>query len=262
MGHSCRTRLQNERFVQDFLQKSRVKSTKRRSHTRILPKFTRQVSKLACFARDFLKSSRLRSAKRAYRTRLPPKVMRQVSKTSVSHETSSKIRSSSLQNERFARDFLKKFPFEVCKTSISYKTSSKSHASSLQNERFVQDFLQKSRGKSPKALRTKIPKVTRQEHFVQNFLQKSSGKLHRSAHIMKECQAVSRFEPLQTTPAHTPIPMSQRHSPPPQLATSRFPAPGTCHENLHVHTSSTHKVLRLPRNVTSATPRNLTIPGA
>ena len=47
--------LQNERFVQDFLQKSHVKSPKR-----------------------------------AFRTRLPPKVTRHGSKTSASYETSSK----------------------------------------------------------------------------------------------------------------------------------------------------------------------------
>ena len=65
-----------------------------------------------------------------------------------------------------------------CKTSVSYETSSKSHASSLKNERFARDFLQKS-----------------------------SGNTHRSTHITQPCQAISRFQPLQTTPAHTPIPM-------------------------------------------------------
>ena len=44
------------------------------------------------------------------------------------------------------------------------------------------------------------------------------------------------------------------------LTTSRFPAPAT---NLsRVHTFNAHKVLRLPRNVTPVTPRNLTIPCA
>ena len=42
------------------------------------------------FVRDFLQKSRVKSQKRAFRTRLPPKVTRQVSKTSVSYETSSK----------------------------------------------------------------------------------------------------------------------------------------------------------------------------
>ena len=35
-----------------------------------------------------------------------------------------------------------------------------------------------------------------------------------------------------------------------------------CHESFRVHTSNAHKVLHLPRNVTSVTPRNLTIPCA
>ena len=51
------SRLQDERFVQDFLQKSRVKSPKRAF-------------------RDFLQKSHVKSPKRAFRTRLPPKVKR------------------------------------------------------------------------------------------------------------------------------------------------------------------------------------------
>ena len=106
MGHSCRahssyetsskshaSRLQDERFVRDFLQKSRVKSQKR-----------------------------------AFRTRLPPKVTRQVSKTSASYETSSKSHMSRPQNERFVRDFLKNSHVKVCKTNVSHETSSKSPA--------------------------------------------------------------------------------------------------------------------------------------
>ena len=128
------------------------------------------------------------------RTRLPPKVTLRGCKTSVSYETSSKSHASSLKNERFVRDFLQKshvkspkrafrtrLPPKVtlrgCKTSVSYETSSKSHASSLKNERFARDFLQKS-----------------------------SGNTHRSTHITQPCQAISRFQPLQATPAHTPIP--------------------------------------------------------
>ena len=107
VGHSCGTlylgqsyrthasRLQDERFVRDFLQKSHVKSPKR-----------------------------------AFRTRRPPKVTRQVSKTSVSYETSSKSHASNLQNERFVRDFLKNSHVKVCKTSVSHETSSKSQAES------------------------------------------------------------------------------------------------------------------------------------
>ena len=103
MGHSCRAhssyetsskshaaRLQDERFVRDFLQKSRVKSQKR-----------------------------------AFRTRLPPKVTCQVC---VSYETSSKSHMSSPQNERFVRDFLKNSHVKVCKTNVPRETSSKSPA--------------------------------------------------------------------------------------------------------------------------------------
>ena len=147
----------------------------------------------------------------------------------VSYETSSKRHAARLQDERFVRDFLQKSRVESpkrafrtrlppnvtlrgCKTSVSYETSSKSHASSLKNERFVRDFLQKY-VKSPKrAFRTRLPpKVTCQslqnERFARDFLQKSSRNIHRSTHITQPCQAVSRFQPLQTTSAHTPIPM-------------------------------------------------------
>ena len=80
------------------------------------------------FVRDFLQKARVKSPKRAFRTRLPPKVTRPVSKTSVSYETSSKSHMSSLQNERFVRDFLKNSHVKVCKRSVSYKTSSKCQA--------------------------------------------------------------------------------------------------------------------------------------
>ena len=226
------------------------------------------------FVRDFLQKSHVKSPKRAFRTRLPPKVTRQVSKTSVSYETSSKSHASSLQNERFVRDFLQKSHVkspkrafrtrlppkvtrQVSKTSVSYETSSKSHTSWLQNERFVRDFLKNS---------------LQNERFIQDFLPKSRSPISSFA-----------IPAPPTTPAHTPIPMSQRHSPLPQLTTSRFPAPATnlsastrltrtrycaCHETSppsHIATSrfpvpatknrtstpqNPHKVLCLPRKVT------------
>ena len=115
---------------------------------------------------------------RAFRTRLPPQVTRQVSKTSVSYETSSKSHTSSLQSERFVRDFLKKPHVESPKRAFRTRLPQKLTCQSLQNERFIRDFLQKS-----------------------------SGNTHRSTHVTQSCQAVSRFQPLQTTPAHKPIPM-------------------------------------------------------
>ena len=153
--------LEDERFVRDVLQKSRVKSPKRAFRTSLPQKVTRQVSKTSVsyetsskshasslqneqiqnerFARDFLKKSRVKSPKRALRTRLPQKVTRQVSKTSASYETSSKSHASTLQNERFVRDFLQTQVSQVSKTSASYETSSKSHASTLENHPFIQD---------------------------------------------------------------------------------------------------------------------------
>ena len=155
----------------------------------------------------------LEAVMRAFRTRLPPKVTLRGCKTSVSYETSSKTHASSLQNEHFVRDFLKKshvkspkrafrtrLPHkvtrQVSKTSVSYETSSKTHTSKS----------------AKRAFRTRLPqKLTRQslqnERFVRDFLQKSSGNTHRSTHITQPCQAVSRSQPLQTTPAHMPIPM-------------------------------------------------------
>ena len=152
------------------------------------------TKRCACAAKCI--TSRCEAARRAFRMRLPPKVTRQVSKTSISYETSSKSHTSSLQNERFARDFLKKSHVkspkrafrtrlpqkvtrQVSKTSVSYETSSKTHTSKSAN----------------RAFRTRLPpKVKR-------------NPPSRSTHITQACQAVSRFQPLQTTSAHTPIPM-------------------------------------------------------
>ena len=132
---------------------------------------------------------------------------------SVSHEISSKSHASRLQDERFQRNFLQ----------------------SLQNECFVRNFLQKSHVRSPKrAFRTRFLffffknyQSLQNEHFVRDFLQKSIGSTHRSTHLTQPCQAISRLQPLQIPPAYAPIPMSQRHSPPSQLTTSRFLAPAT-----------------------------------
>ena len=206
--------------------------------------------------------------------------------TSVSYETSSKTHTSSLQSERFAR-LPPKFTRQPSKTRVSYdETSSKTHASSLQNKRFVRDFLQKSRVNPPKrAFRTRLRQklalrvckasvsyetssVTRQssktsvsyETASKSHMAKSPKRAFRtrlppkvkrqgrqSIQIKQPCRAVSRLQ------GHTPITMSRRHSPRPQLVTSRFPGPATKFCN-------SHRVLRLPRNAISATPRNLTIP--
>ena len=91
VGHSCAcrahssyetsskshaARLQDELFVRDVLQKSRVKSQKRAFRTRLPPKVTRQVSKTSVLYETSSKSHMSKSAKRTFRTRLPPKVQR------------------------------------------------------------------------------------------------------------------------------------------------------------------------------------------
>ena len=127
-----------------------------------------------------------------------------------------------------------------CRTLLWGPTKvSKSQPSRLQNERFVRDFLKNSYFESyNQAFRPRLPpKVTRQ-------VSKTGSPIGAHTHIKKPCQTVSRFQSLHTTPAHTPIPMSQRHSPPPQLATC------ACHENRISTPQNPHKVLRLPRKVT------------
>ena len=104
-------------------------------------------------------------------------------------------------------------PPHVSKTSVSYETSSKTHTSSLQNERFVRDFLQKSKG-TP----------------------------HRTKHIQLPCQAVSRFQLLQTT-------MSQRQSPPfarPHFQHTQITAPATKGDRRRA--PQPHDSRHLPRN--------------
>ena len=165
-GHSCGTLLRDTlvrhscgTLLRDTLVGHSCRAHSCRAHSSYETSSKSHAARLQDerFVRDFLQKSRCEAARRAFRTRLPPKVTRQVSKTSVSYETSSKSHMSSPQNERFVRDFLKNL-----------------HV----NERFARDFLQKS-----------------------------SGNTHQSTHITQPCQAVSRFQPLQTTPAHTPIPM-------------------------------------------------------
>ena len=153
----------------------------------------------------------------------------------------------------------------------SSKSPSKSYASSLKNEHFVRDFLQKSHVKSQKrAFRTRLPpKVTSQvsktsvsyetsskshtsslqnERFVRDFL--------KNSHV-KVCKTSVSHETSSRSQAETPIGAhSDIH------ITHNLTIPCTCHESFRAHTSNAHKVLRLPRNVTSVTPRNLTIPCA
>ena len=221
--------LQDERFVRDFLQKSRVQSPKRAFRARLPPKVTLRVCKTSVSYETCSKSHTC-----------------QVCKTSVSCETSSKSHTSSLQNEHFARDFLQNERFvrdflqkshvksakRAFRTRLPQKVTRQVSKTSV----FVRDFLKNSH---VKVCKTSVSYET------------SSKSQAETPHITQPCQAVSRFQPLQTTPAHTPIPMSQRHSPLPQLTTSQFPAPAT---NLSTSTRLTRtkycEVPRLPRKVT------------
>ena len=138
--------------------------------------------------------------------------------------------------------------------------------SSLQNERFVQDFLQKSHVMSPKrAFRTRLPpRVTRHGSKTSVSYETSSQSqaetpigAHPSRSPAKQFphSSPSKQHPLtRQSQCHSDIHLYHNSQPHDSL-----PA---CHESFRVHTSNAHKVLRLPRNVTSVTHRNLTIPCA
>ena len=87
------------------------------------------------------------------------------------------------------------------------------------------------------------------ERFVRDLLQNS--------HVKSPKRAFRTRLPPKVTCQVPKTSVSYESS---QLTTSRFPC--ACHESFRVHTSNAHKVLRLPRNVTSVTHHNLTIPCA
>ena len=68
---------------------------------------------------------------------------------------------------------------QVSKTSVSVETSSQTHMSKS----------------AKRAFRTRLPPKVKRKHPSEH------------THITQSCQAVSRLQPLQTTSAHTPIPM-------------------------------------------------------
>ena len=72
-------------------------------------------------------------------------------------------------------------------------------ASSLQNERFVRDVLKNSH--------VKVCKASVSYETSSKSQAETPIGAHTHTHITQPCQAVSRFQPLQTTSAHTPIPM-------------------------------------------------------
>ena len=134
----------------------------------------------------------------------------------------------------------------VSKTSVSYETSSKSHASSLQDERFVET--------SPKVTRQVSKTSVSRETSSKSQAETPIGA-HTSRSLAKQFRDSSPSKQLPLTR------QSQCHS---STATHNLtiPCACACHESFRVHTSNARKVLRLPRNVTSVTRRNLTIPCA
>ena len=93
-----------------------------------------------------------------------------------------------------------------------------------------------------RAFRTRLPPKVKRKHTsrspAKQFRDSSPSKRHP---LTRQSQCHSDISPL------------------PQLTTS---IPCACHESFRVHTSDARKVLLLPRNVASVTPRNLTTPCA
>ena len=200
----------------------------------------------ALFVRDFLQKSHVKSPKRAFRTKLPPKVTCQVSCGTLLWGT-------------LRTRLPPKVTRQVSKTSVSYETSSKSHMSSLQNERFVRDFLQKSCAKSPKrAFRSRLPpRLTCQS--LQNEISyetssKSQAETPIGAHTHHAALPSSFASPAppNNTRSHANPTVTATFT---STTTHDLTVPCACHESFRIHTSNAHKVLRLPRNVTSVTPQ-------
>ena len=106
--------------------------------------------------------------------------------------------------------------------------------SSLQNERFVRDFLQNSH---VKVCKTRISYETSS---------KSQAETPTGAHTSR-----SPAKQFRESSPSKQYPLTRNQS--------QCDSDCACHESFRIHTSNAHKVLRLPRNVTSVTPRNLTI---
>ena len=131
----------------------------------------------------------------------------------------------------------------VCKTSIS----SQSRTPSLQNERFVRDFLKNS---YVMVCKTRVSyEISTRKH--------PSGRTHLAA---PPSSFAIPSPPTNTRSCANPNAIATFTST--TCATHNLTIRCACHESFRVHASDAHKVLRLPRNVTSVTPRNLTIPCA
>ena len=90
-------------------------------------------------------------------------------------------------------------------------------------------FAKVSHKNTRRNISTRLPRNShiKREGFARNFLQNSSGNIHWNTYIKQSCQAISRFQPLKTRPANTPIPMSPRHSLLPQSTSLQSPASAT-----------------------------------
>ena len=106
--------------------------------------------------------------------------------------------------------------------------------------------------------------------FVRDFLQKSRVKSPKRTYRTRFPPKVKRKHPLEHT-HHAALPSSFANPAPPNNIYSHANPTGTatfnnltipcaCHESFRIPTFNAHKILRLPRNVTSVPPRNLTIP--
>lgn len=85
-----------------------------------------------------------------------------------------------------------------------------------------------------RAFRSRLPRHTsslRNKRSVRDFFH---GKSHQSKNIKQPCQAPWQSQTFKTT--------AQQHAPQPKAPTSGSPAPAT---------STTQKLLRVPRNVTT-----------
>ena len=135
-----------------------------------------------------------------------------------------------LQNECFVRDVLQKLHVK--------SSTSKIHSSSLQNERFARDLLKNSHLESAKqALRTTLPpNVTCQ-------VSKTSIS-YETTHQAALPSSFAIPAPPNNARSHANPNVTATFT---STTTRNLTIPCACHKNLRVHTSNTHKILRLLR---------------
>ena len=120
---------------------------------------------------------------------------------------------------------------QVPKTSVSCETSSKIPMSKSAKRTF----------------RTRFPPKVQRKH--------PSEPIHHAA--LPSSFAIPT--PPNDTRSHANPNVTATFTP---TTTHNLPIPCACHESFRVHTSNAHKVVCLPRDVTSVSYRNLTIPYA